>query len=74
MKIRHFLDKRYILKALKTKYRRELQEMEISKKWITECIIDRKQEFRRPELIKLETQIKEQVLFLEWLETQSVFK
>jgi hypothetical protein len=39
------------------------------KEWTTACIIDRQQEFRRKELIELQSAIKEKELFIKWLQS-----
>lgn len=54
-------------RGLKAKYRLEIATDVVAKEWITECILHRKQEFRRKELVEMQAKIKEQELFYKWL-------
>jgi hypothetical protein len=67
MKIRDIYYKRKALNGLKRKYYLDIAINEHLKDWVTDCIINRKQEHRRKELVELEGTLKEQYLFLEWL-------
>ena len=40
------------------------------KEWITDCIVERKQEGRRKEFVDKQAEIKEKELFLKWLRAQ----
>ena len=70
------MDKYYRWKAkmglLKT-YNLQEQEVIISKDYLTECIINRKQEFRRKELVELQDKLNEIQLFKKWLKSQKIF-
>ena len=74
MNIRKFYYKWKALRGLKRKYYIDIATHEYLKDWVTDCIIGRKQENRRKELVELEGTLKEQNLFLDWLKTKSVFK
>ena len=58
------------LHGLKKKYREDIAVDYILKDWITECIINRKQEGRRNELIDSQKKISEEELFYKWLKSQ----
>lgn len=58
------------LNGLKKKYYLELEVDKILKDWITACIIERRQENRRKELIESQSKVKEDELFIKWLKTQ----
>ena len=74
MKIRTFFYRLKALRGLKRKYYIDIATHEFLKDWVTDCIINRKQENRRKELVELEGTLKEQKLFLDWLKTKSIFK
>lgn len=62
------------LRGLRRKYQIDIATHKVLKDWVTDCIIDRKQENRRQELVELEGKLKEQELFLEWLKKRKLFK
>lgn len=64
----YFVHKRAI-RGLKKKYELEIAVKQISKDWITACIIERKQEFRRKELIEAQAEMKELELFYKWIKS-----
>lgn len=57
-------------RGLIKKYYLDIAVEEILKDWITECIINRKQEFRRKELVEAQNNISESQLFLKWLRSK----
>ena len=57
-------------KGMLAKYRLDLATEEVLKEWITECIVNRKQEFRRKELVEIQNSISESQLFIKWLRTK----
>lgn len=69
-KIKLWWFRRWALKGLKKKYYQDIAVNEVMKDWITACIIDRKQEFRRKELIESKAGLKEMELFRNWIKTQ----
>jgi hypothetical protein len=56
--------------GLRRKYLLDIPVDEILKDWITDCIIERKQDGRRKELINAQEGLKEKELFYKWLKTQ----
>jgi hypothetical protein len=63
----------YRLKAKRgmlIKYYLDLATEEILKEWISDCIINRKQEFRRKELVEIQNSITESKLFIKWLKSK----
>jgi len=54
-------------RRLISKYLLDTAVEEILKDWITDCIVDRKQEHRRKELVETQNQITESKLFIKWL-------
>jgi hypothetical protein len=56
--------------GLRRKYALDLAVEQLLKDWITACIIERKQEGRRQELIDAQGKIKESELFVKWLKEQ----
>lgn len=68
-KLRRYYYRRKAIRALKRRYRLDSMCDEIMKDWVTACIIERRQEGRRKELIEAQTKIKEEELFLKWLKT-----
>lgn len=69
-KIKDYITRKRALYGLRKKYRMEIAVEKLSKDWITACIIDRQQEFRRKELIESQAKIKEIELFYKWLKSQ----
>ena len=57
------------IRGLRKKYLLDLACDYIMKDWISACIIERKQEFRRKELVEKQAEVKEKELFLKWLKT-----
>ncbi len=68
-KIRNFIDRLRAIWGLKKTYRKEIEIEKITKDWITVCIIERKQEGRRKELLESQARLKERELFLTYLNT-----
>lgn len=60
------------LRGLRRKYRLDIEVNKVLKDWITACIIDRKQEFRRKELIDAQANLKESELFYKWVKSQTL--
>lgn len=58
------------LKALIKKYEMDLAVDLVLQDWITACIIERKQEGRRKELVEIQQKIKEMEVFIMYLKTQ----
>jgi hypothetical protein len=54
-------------RLLTQKYLLDIAIEEYMKDWVTDCIISRKQEFRRKELVEAQNNISESQLFLKWL-------
>ena len=52
------------------KYYLDLATEELLKNWISDCIISRKQEFRRKELVEIQNSINESQLFIKWLKSK----
>lgn len=50
----------------------EIEKDKILKDWISECIITRKQEFRRKEMVEMQDKLNEDELFVKWLRERSV--
>lgn len=61
---------KWALRALRAKERKDLATFVVLKDWVTACIIERKQEGRRKELVELQQKIKETELFYKWLSEQ----
>lgn len=59
-----------MLRKLKSKYEKDIALNLVLKDWVKHCIIDRKQENRRDELIETESKLKEMNMFLDWIKTQ----
>lgn len=57
-------------RGMLNKYYLDLATEEILKEWISDCIINRKQEFRRKELVEIQNSISESQLFIKWLKTK----
>lgn len=74
MKIREFYYKWKALNGMRKKYLLDIATHKYLKEWVKDCIINRKQEYRRKELVELEATLKEQELFLNWLNSKSVLK
>ena len=66
-KIQKWCYRKKAIFGLRKKYRLEMAVDEVLKDWITACIIDRKQEGRRQELIDSQKKLKEEELFYKWL-------
>lgn len=62
-KYQRFRARRKLIKHYSEQFYRDL----LLKDWITECIVGRKQEHRRKELVEMQDKINEEVKFLEWL-------
>lgn len=62
------------LLGLRKKYNLELQADNILKEWISDCIIERKQEGRRKEFEELRKKIEEEELFLKWLKSKKIWQ
>lgn len=62
--------RKWALFGLRNKYRREIAVDQVLKDWITACIIDRKMEGRRKELLESQAKIKEEEIFYKWLKAQ----
>lgn len=62
--------RKWALRGLRAKYRKEIAVDLVLKEWITACIIERKMEGRRKELIDSQNKIKEEELFYKWLIAQ----
>lgn len=60
-------------KGLIKKYNLDIEIDEILKDYISECIIARKQEFRRKELVEQQNKLNEDKLFLKWLKARKIF-
>lgn len=56
--------------GLRRKYALDIAVKVVLKEWITACIIERKQEGRRKELVEAQAEIKEMELFAKWLKSQ----
>lgn len=69
-KIIAWYDRKWSLRGLRKKFRREIVVDTVMKDWITDCIIERKQEGRRKEFVDKQAEIKEKELFLKWLRAQ----
>lgn len=59
--------RKWALRGLRAKYRKEMALDLVLKDWITACIIERKMEGRRKELIEMQGKLKETELFYKWL-------
>jgi hypothetical protein len=51
----------------------EIAKDDLLKDWITTCIIERKQEHRRKELVEMQNKINEDQLFVKWLKSRKIF-
>lgn len=58
------------LYGLRRKYALDISVKTILKEWITACIIERKQDGRRKELVDAQGELKEMELFAKWLKAQ----
>jgi hypothetical protein len=58
------------IRGLRRKYLLDIEIDRLMKDWVTACIIDRKQEGRRKELIDSNLAIKEKEMFIKWLNTK----
>ena len=70
MNIKKWWFHKWAIRGLKKKYLEEMAIDVILKDWITECIIVRKQEGRRQELIDSQKGIVEKELFYKWLQNK----
>ena len=70
--VTRFREWRYHRKAIKgllKKYYLEVEVDKVLKDWISACIIERKQEGRRKELVESMAKVKEDEFFIKWLLT-----
>lgn len=51
----------------------EIAKDNLLKDWITTCIVERKQEFRRKELVEMQNKTNEDQLFVKWLKSRKIF-
>ena len=58
------------LYGLRRKYALDKAVKVIMKDWITACIIERKQEGRRKELVDAQSELKEIDTFIKWIKVQ----
>lgn len=66
----NWLIRKYSLWGFKKKCRLDLGIQTVMKDWVTTCIVERKQEGRRKELIDAQQAMKETEIFYQWLKTQ----
>ena len=62
-----WLYRKYAIFGFRKKCALDLATQQVLKEWITACIIERKQEGRRKELLEAQAGIKEVELFAKWL-------
>jgi hypothetical protein len=72
MKIKELYYKWKAKRVLIRKQYAEIAIDELTKDWITSCIIERKQEFRRKELVEFQNKTNEDQLFLKWLKARKI--
>ena len=65
-----WLCRKYAIWGFRRKCALDMGVKTILKEWITACIIERKQEGRRKELLEAQNEIKEIELFAKWLKEQ----
>lgn len=65
-----WLYRKWALHGLKRRYLKEMAIDTVLKEWVTDCIIERKQEGRRKELVELQNKLKESEIFYKWLLTK----
>lgn len=68
-KIKNYFTRRKVLKGLIRTYKQQVIVQEIENDWISRCIIERKQEGRRNELIQGQQKLKELELLLKFVKT-----
>lgn len=63
----NWICRKYAIYGFRKKCALDLGVKQVLKEWITACIIERKQEGRRQELLDAQKEIKEIELFAKWL-------
>lgn len=62
------------LLGLRKKYALEIAVDNVLREWISDCIIERKQEGRRKEFEELRKKIEEEELFYKWLKSKKIWQ
>lgn len=69
-KIITYIYRKRALYGLRRKYLLDIAVKQILKDWITDCIVDRRQESRRNEFVEADKELKEMELFRKWIKSQ----